>query len=219
MLGPEAQEALLARLVEAAKRRGLMVAPVGSVFFLRRGRPTTMTKDLDAVVLDSSWEPAALEEVEALGRDLGEVETGMDRASVTVTVPGFAEGPVAIDLVRGKEGSKRGFFPRSLLREAARRGTTEEGIVWFPVEYVIVLKADAAVDRGHRSASASFGDRNRIRAQAFRDDVVTQVQAALERGQLRPDYLKDAVGHLKAARREEVARLLEFAAAGRLSLE
>jgi hypothetical protein len=101
---------------------------VGSVDFLHQGRPSALTKDVDAVVLDSRREPASLEDLEALGRDLGDAETGMDKASVTVTIKGLAETPVTVDLVRGKEGSKRGFFPRSLLREAAGRGSIAGGI-------------------------------------------------------------------------------------------
>lgn len=111
------------------------------------------------------------------------------------------------------------FFPRELLREAAQRASVEGNVLWYPREYVIVLKADAAVDRETRArAGGPYAERNRARAMSFRDDVISQVQAALQAGTLQSSFLKDALVHLKAARREEVATLLEFAGGGRLSL-
>ena len=218
MLGPDGQQELLRRLAEAAARRGLLVAPVGSVFFLHRGRRSLLTKDLDAVVTTLDGEPVSLAELEAIARDLGPATTASDEATVTVAIPGLAEAEV--DLLRGKEGAKRGFLPRGLLREAAQRGTVEGSILWYPVEYVVVLKADAAVDRAQRAEKGgAFAEANLARARDFRNDVVAQVDEALERGALRPAYLADAVRHLKAKRRADVVRLLEFAAAGRFALE
>lgn len=110
MLNPEGQAELLRRLAVAAGRRGLRVAPVGSVFFLYQGRKVALTKDLDAVVHDDAGEPASLEVLQQLGNDLGVAQPSEDKATVTVKVLGLAETAVEIDLIRGKEGSKRGFL-------------------------------------------------------------------------------------------------------------
>lgn len=207
-LDSAAHRAALAQIAVAAAARGLVVAPVGSTYFLFRGRPTLMTKDVDAVVHAPSLSVASLEHLVALGRDLGEVEIGNDEATVRVIMQG-QDGPTPVDLVRGKRARKDGFFPRTLLEEAARRGETQGGLLLYPIEYVLVLKADAAVDR----ASQSAGERraqNAARAAAFRQDVFDQMGAAYASGSgLREDWLRDALMHVKESRQDGVAALLE----------
>lgn len=209
---------LLNRLAEVAAGRGLMVAPVGSVYFLSRGRPALRTKDV-VIHERSGRATVSLQELEALGKELGAVTVAHDGASVTVDLPGPDGEAVRLDLLRGKRGAKKGFFPRELLAEAADRAVVEGNILWYPKEYVIVLKADAAVDRAQRAAAGGlYVEENARRAANFRQDVVNQVQAALEADGLRGSYLRDAVGHLKRSRRAEVARLIEVAGGGRVDV-
>ncbi|MDG7002221.1 MAG: hypothetical protein JRN15_24240, partial [Nitrososphaerota archaeon] len=89
-----------------------------------------------------------------------------------------------------------------------------------PPEFVILLKADAAIDRAHRAEKGGpHVEENRIRAEAFRADTFAQVQYAYANGDLRDSYLKEGLLLLKRQRRVEVAHLLESASGGRLSLK
>ena len=149
--------------------------------------------------------------------------------------PPRADRLESVDLLRGKEGAKKSFLPRELLRRAATHGRREGNILWYPIEFVILLKADAAVDKQHRAESGGqFAEQNRQRADIFKQDVFSQVQSAFaERGAafgeapfgalpapagLREDYLIEGLLCLKKARRLEVAALLEAASGGRLNL-
>jgi hypothetical protein len=219
MLDPTDQAEVLEKILAVAKRMNLLVAPVGSVYFLYHGQPRLRTTDVDTVVLTDDGEPVSLEVLESFGRELGHIDSRSDGASVIVRPPETETSAYEIDLLRGKEKTKRGFFPRALLREAAKRGRIEGNLIWFPIEYVIVLKADAAVDRKQRAANADEYSRdNAERAKVFEQDVFAQVQQALGRGMLKAQYIVDASRHLKESRRRRVLELIEAAAFGQLRL-
>lgn len=217
MLNPEKQSDALREVEEKARAYGLLVAPVGSVYFLFRGAPTLRTKDIDAVLHTEGLEPASLEQLRAVGQALGTSTVGHDGSTVKVEIESVItdDGHAEADLIRGSERPR--FIPRSLLREAARRGRIEGAILWYPIEYVVVLKADAAIDRRLRARIENeYTQENRVRERAFTADVIVQVQDALSKDGLREDYLQDAVDHLKESRRGDAARLIEMASGGRL---
>jgi hypothetical protein len=191
---------------------------VGSVFFLFQGRVSLTTKDIDVIIHLDDGNIASLDLLVKIGEELGDARPAGDRASVIVNMEG-PTGPATVDLLRGKEGAKKSFLPRELLRRAATHGRRDGNILWYPIEFVILLKADAAVDRQHRAASGGrFAEESRHRADIFRQDVYSQVQSALAAGELREDYLVEGLRCLKKARRREVAALLEAASGGRLRL-
>src|SRR5438552_6793869 len=174
---------MLQRVAKAAAGHGLIVAPVGSVFFLFRGRAYLTTKDIDVIAHLDDGSIAPLDLLVKVGKELGEAKPAGDRASVVVSMEGTT-GPATVDLLRGKEGAKKSFLPRELLRRAATHGRREGNILWYPIEFVILLKADAAVDKQHRAESGGqFAEQNRQRADIFKQDVFSQVQSAFaERG-------------------------------------
>lgn len=220
MLDPEDQAEVLDRIARVARRHNLLVAPVGSVYFLYHGQPRLRTVDVDTVVFDASGEPASIETLEAFGRELGEAEVRFDGASVLVRPPDGEVLGYEIDLLRGKSKPRAGFFPRPLLREAAKRGQVQDNLLWFPREYVIVLKADAAVDRKQRAEEANeFQADNAERAVIFQQDVFAQVREALTTpAGLSEVYIREAVKHLKEKRRTPVLQLIEAASLGQLRL-
>src|SRR2546427_1679971 len=112
---------MLRRVAAAAARRGLIVAPVGSVFFLFQGRASVTTKDIDVIVHLDDGNIASLDLLVEIGEELGDARAAGDRASVIVKMEG-PTGPATVDLLRGKEGAKRSFLPRELLRKAATHG-------------------------------------------------------------------------------------------------
>ena len=197
MLDPERQEEVLRQVATAAAKRGLAIAPVGSVYFLLVGKPKTSTKDVDTVVHSSGQDVASFEALLEIAREIGgRVTPGEDRSSVQVGVIRDGVEVGVIDLLRGREGARGGFLPRSLLREAASRGRRVGSIVTYPLEYVIVLKADAAVDREDRSAGKGVAaETNRQRAEIFKADVFTLVADAMRAGSLDEPFLRDAIGH------------------------
>jgi hypothetical protein len=218
MLNLEAQTEALQIVAAAAKKHGLVVAPVGSVYFLFTERKHLTTKDIDVVVHVDADTIAPLELLEKMGRELGVAVSSGDKATVTVTVES-KYGPVRIDLIRGKEGARRSFLPRELLRTAARYGRRDGSILWYPIEFVILFKADAAVDRAKRARSGGpKAAENLRRADVFRQDVFAHVQSSLEGDGLNERYLIEGLSHLKQVRRNEVASLLEAASGGRLTL-
>lgn len=155
-----------------------------------------------------------MEQLEAIGSELGKTTRGDHNQEMVVTIE-EPDGDIQLELIRGKSGTD--FFPRSLLKEAASRGTVDGNILWYPIEYVILLKADAAVDKDLRSRLQNeHQEKNRLRAEAFRQDVIEQVGAALRRGALRTEYLVDGLRHIKESRRDDVASLIERASAGRI---
>ena len=218
MLNLEAQTEALQIVAVAAKKHGLVVAPVGSIFFLFTEGRHLATKDVDVVVHVDVDTIAPLELLEKMGRELGVAVSSGDKATVTVTVES-KYGPMKIDLIRGKDGARRSFLPRELLRAAARHGRRDGSILWYPTEFVILFKADAAVDRARRARSGGpKAAENLRRAEVFRQDVFAHVQSSLEGDGLNEKYLIEGLSHLKQARRKEVAALLEAASGGRLTL-
>ena len=209
---------MLQKVAESAARHGLVVAPVGSVFFLFKGKPKLSTKDMDVVIHFEDGDIVTLEEILKVGQDLGDAKVSDDRASVIVEIVGSL-GLASIDLLRGRERTSGGFLPRELLRKAAAHGRREGNVLWYPPEFVILLKADAAIDRTHRvEKGGSLADENKIRAEAFTNDTFSQIQWLYDNGNIREKYFREGLLCLKKQRRIEVAQLLESASGGRLKL-
>lgn len=219
MLDAVEQGRVLQRVASAAAERDLFVAPVGSLYFLFRGEAAVLTKDVDAVILGHDLRPVALDVLERLGRVLGDVEVAHDRASVKVTVPQAGEAPVVIDLLRGRAGGKGGFLNRDLLCAAAEKGERTANVILFPPEYVLMLKAEAAVDRAVRAQKAdAHAQENAERAERFRHDVFTQVRAIEKKRGLDVRHLQDALALVKRNRRAPIAELFDAATGGRIRL-
>lgn len=219
MLDEAAQRAAFQRVADAALRRGLLVAPVGSIYFLFQGEPKLMTKDVDAVVHDEDLQPVSVDVLRALGEELGEVQVSADKALVVVVIREEGEEPIQVDLLRGRAGAKGGFLNRGLLASGAARGTRTGNVILYPPEYVVVLKADAAVDRAKRAEKMDrHAAENARRAEAFRTDVITQVRALERHKPLDVATFRAALDLVKERRRAAVAELIEVATAGRIRL-
>ena len=111
-------------------------------------------------------------------------------------------------------------FCQRVAAQGGAHGRREGNILWYPPEFVILLKADAAVDRTHRAEKGGdHAEENRMRAETFRNDIFAQVQWVYSNGGgMREEYLKEGLLLLKKQRRIEVSQLLESASGGRLSL-
>lgn len=154
-LDPKRQEAAIRKVAEAARKLGLIIAPIGSAYFSFKGEAKLMTKDVDAAVHDADLEPASLDEVVKLGKALGESEIAKDQATVTIKME--LEGIIEeVDLIRGKSDTSKGYVPRELLRAAARKAELQGNLLLYPPEYVLALKADAAIDREFRSRKVNI---------------------------------------------------------------
>lgn len=221
MLDPAEQERVLRMIARAAAERGLYVAPVGSLYFLFRGEAKILTKDVDAVVHGKDLQPVSIEILEDIGKSLGSVEIAHDKASVKVVIPQEGEKPIEIDLLRGRAGGKGGFLNRDLLAAGAKKGDrVEENIILYPPEYVVMLKAEAAIDRAKRAQTQNqFTEDNKDRAEQFRLDVITQLRAIERKSPLNVQHLQDALGLVKENRRAAIADLIDAATAGRVRLK
>ena len=206
------QRRVLDTIAQAAKEEGCLVAPVGSVYFLLAGTPRATTKDVDAVVHGEDLQLPSVDVLKRIAARLGPSSTTTDGA--VVQVRSTTSTPAEIELIRGRSRGKGGFFPRELLVEAAKRAVREGNILLYPIEYVLVLKADGAVDREDRARrdTARAAEHER-RANAFRSDVFSEVNAALLAGRLSHENLVSAMKHIKASRRDRVRQLLVAAGA------
>lgn len=206
------QQRWLDAVAAAADAEGCLVAPVGSAFFLF-ATPRAHTKDVDVVVHDAGLEPAALPVLKRIAGRLGEAEVTTDDAVVRITPVGARAGE-SIELIRGRRRARGGFFPRALLREAAERAERRGALLLYPIEYVLVLKADAAIDREERAErDEAHADENRRRAAAFRADAFREVNRAMQEDGLDGALLASAVGHLKKKRQKGVSAMLSAAGA------
>lgn len=208
------QRAILEAVARAAKEEGCLVAPVGSVYFLLAGAPRMTTKDVDIVVHDDSLQPPSVEVLRRIAARLdkfGTAEPTQDNAVVQIRASGDA--PAEIELIRGRSDRKGGFFPRDLLVAAAKEARREGNVLLYPVEYVLVLKADAAIDREDRAKrDTKRAEAHERRAIAFRADVISGIDTALRGGNLSTSTLSAAIGFLKESRQERVRAL--FASVG-----
>lgn len=209
MLDASDQRALVERLAIIAREEGCIVAPVGSVFYIFFGAERDMTKDLDAVVHDESLAVADTPTLERIAKRLGEVSVTRDGAVVAVkTRPGLAEPD--LELVRGRRRRSGGFMPRKLLELAAARAERRDNLLLYPPEFILALKADAAVDREDRAKNdAARAEANRVRAEVFRSDVFKEVHRLQQTGEVDVKQLVDAIQLLKKNRQARVVKLLE----------
>ncbi len=208
------QRAILDAIAHAARDEGCLVAPVGSVYFLLTGSPRMATKDVDAVVHDENMQPPRLDVLRRIAARLsmfGTATTTQDGA--VVQVRSSLDAPAEIELIRGRGKGKGGFFPRGLLVAAAKEAKRDGNVLLYPIEYVLVLKADAAIDREDRAQrDPERAELHERRANAFRADVMIGVNAALLTSGLSVVTLNAAISHLKVSRQPRVRSL--FSAAG-----
>lgn len=219
MIGAERQQAILDRLASAAKAVNLYVAPIGSGYYFLQQPSGLETKDFDAVIHSHDLAVAELDAVVGMAKSLGDFEVGGDRAVVTVYLDGPKGDPNAnvVELIRGRPRRKGGFLPRPLLDEAGRQARRAGHVLWYPREFVLMMKADAAVDRQERAErGGEFVEANRRRAETFLADVFREVQA--NEAKLDPTRLSQAWKLIKQKRRAKVAGLIESASAGRIRL-
>lgn len=208
------QRAILDAVARAAKEEGCLVAPVGSVYFLLAGAPRMTTKDVDIVIHETGLQPPSLDVLKRIAARLekfGAANVTPDNAVVQIRASGDA--PAEIELIRGRSDRKGGFFPRDLLIAAAKGAKREGNVLLYPVEYVLVLKADAAIDREDRAKrDTKRAEAHERRANIFRADVIAGIDAALREGSLSTSKLSTAVGFLKESRQARVRAL--FASVG-----
>lgn len=219
MMGAERQTEILAQLAEAAKGANLFVAPIGSGYYFIQEPSGVETKDFDAVVHAGDLAVAELDAVVEMAKTLGEYEVTKDRAVVIVRLrrPGSETEPDIVELIRGRPRMNDGFLPRSLLKEAGRQARRAGRVLWYPTEFVLMMKVDAAIDRQDRADKGGpFAEDNRRRADTFRADVFRQVQAN-ESG-LDAKKLATALDLIKESRRAKAADLIAAASAGRIRL-
>lgn len=219
MIGAERQTEILAQLAEAAKGANLFVAPIGSGYYFIQQASGLETKDFDAVVHAADLAVAELDAVVEMAKTLGDYEVTRDRAVVIVHLrrPGSETEPDIVELIRGRPRINDGFLPRPLLREAGRQARRAGRVLWYPSEFVLMMKVDAAIDRQDRADKAGpFAEENRRRAETFRADVFRQIQAN-ESG-MDPKKLAAALELIKDSRRAKAAALISAASAGRIQL-
>lgn len=220
MLDQNEQRRVFDLIAQAVAKRGLYVAPVGSLYFMFRGEPKLMTKDVDAVVHGKDFQPVSIETLVDIGQELGEVEVAHDKASVQVTIKEPGREDVLIDLLRGRAGGKGGFLNRDLLASGASEGERNDPVILYPPEYVIILKAEAAVDRAKRAETQNeYTADNKRRAEIFRADVVAQVRTLQAKQALSMKHFRDAIALVKENRRKDIADLLRSASGGAIAIE
>lgn len=208
----DVQQRLLGRITAAAEAEDCLVAPVGSVYFLLIGSPKQTTKDVDAVLHTRELQAPPLETVQRVAARLGEAQLTGDEAVVKVRT---ADSDVPeIELIRGRRAAKGGFFPRDLLQDAAAHAQRRGNILLYPIEYIIVLKADGAVDREERAAKdPTRAEEHLRRSRDFAGEVIVEVNRALLAGTLDVRRLARAVSYLKKNRQDRIRALLAGAGA------
>lgn len=215
LLDDQKQRRIVALVADKAKQEGCLVAPVGSVFFLFQESGRTLTKDVDLVIHDADLEIADLHTLRRIAQTLGEHEVSHDGAVVGIRLKGQTrEQAPEIELVRGRARARKGFISRNLLAEAARLAKREDNVLIYPEEFVLVLKADAAVDREERARkNPARRHENQGRAEVFRGDVFSHTRRMAMSGRIDRRYVESALSYLKQNRRKAVHRLLEEAGA------
>lgn len=209
-MDPTEQRRLLDTVLAAAAAEDCLVAPVGSVYFLFHDAARPSTKDVDAVIHTASLKVAPLDVLKRVAGKLGKVEVTTDEAVAWVRL----ESGEKIELIRGRSAAKGGFFPRELLEEAAASAERRGNLLLYPMEYVILLKADAAVDREERAGrDPARAEEHRRRAAGFRADVFSEVNRAMLGPGLDAAKLRSGIGCLKRKRQGEVTALLQGAGA------
>jgi hypothetical protein len=169
---------------------------------------------VDIVIHETGLQPPSLDVLKRIAARLekfGAANVTPDNAVVQIRASGDA--PAEIELIRGRSDKKGGFFPRDLLVAAAKGAKREGNVLLYPVEYVLVLKADAAIDREDRAKrDTKRAEAHERRANIFRADVIAGIDAALREGSLSTSKLSTAVGFLKESRQARVRAL--FASVG-----
>jgi hypothetical protein len=219
MIGQDRRKEILGRLEAAAKLAGLYVAPIGSSYYFLQQPSGLETKDFDAVIHADDLAVAELDAVVEMAKGLGVHEVSQDRAVVTVYLDGPKGDPNAsmVELIRGRPRSNDGFLPRPLLKEAGRLARRSGRVLWYPTEFVLMMKADAAADRQERAEKGGrFFEENQRRAATFRADVFREVQA--NEAKIDTGRLAKALALIKESRRVRVADLIASASAGRIKL-
>lgn len=181
-------------IVQAVAKRGLYVAPVGSLYFMFRGEPKLMTKDVDAVIHGKDLQPVSIDVLVEIGQELGEVEVAHDKASIAVTIKEPGREDVSIDLLRGRSGGKGGFLNRELLASGASEGERAE-------------------------TQNEYTEDNKRRAEIFRADVIAQIRTVQAKQPLSKKHFQDALALVKENRRKDIANLIRSASGGAIALD
>lgn len=209
------QREMLAAILAAAREEDVLVAPVGSVYFLVAGTPRATTKDVDIVIHATNLQPpdmSVLRRIAARLERYGAPEATRDGAVLQLRTD--AAATAEIELIRGRSGTKGGFFPRELLVTAAHEARRQGNLLIYPLEYILVLKADAAIDREARAKrDVARADQHARRAAAFQEDVMRETRAALAGEGLDATRLRKGLACLKENRRDAAERLLRAAGA------
>lgn len=156
--------------------RDWCLMPIGGTWMgLTAGTPETTTKDVDlaVVVADGArYTVPDLDDVTKIARRLSKrVKPRKDRASVLMVLE-EEEGPVTVELVRGRSSTGGYFVTQRVLEAAASLANRHGQVLELPPEALAFLKAWAAHDQ--EKLVASGRDEERFHSQRlaiFRDDV------------------------------------------------
>lgn len=164
------------------------VMPIGGTLMtLRAGGRATQTDDVDLVLLvvrDGVPEVPPFDAVVAIADALSDdVAPRKDHTAVQLLLATEA-GPVTVELIRGRQPGKGGYFvDRRVLEAAADLATAKDRVLELPLEALAVLKAWAADDKDKLVRAGKDPDGyHRQRGEAFRRDVRALRDEILDRG-------------------------------------
>lgn len=164
------------------------VMPIGGTLMtLRAGGRATQTDDVDLVLLvlrDGAPEVPPFDAVVAIAEALSDdVAPRKDHTAVHLLLATEA-GPVKVELIRGRQPGKGGYFvDRRVLEAAADLATARDRVLELPLEALAFLKAWAADDKAKLvRADKDPEGYHRQRGEAFRRDVRVLRDEILDRG-------------------------------------
>ena len=156
---------------------GWKVMPIGGLAMMQvADQPGQLTRDVDAVPLvlvDGILRVPPAAAVLEMGLNLSlDASLRKDQTSVQLVVRG-EEGPVKVELIRGRNARSGGYFvSRPFLEKAASLCASASRVLYATPEVLACLKAWAAVDEDKLvEAGKDARGFHRARAAAFRQDV------------------------------------------------
>lgn len=195
---------------------GWSVMPVGAVAMMgARASTKAFTKDVDVVpfvVTKGAYQIPSWDDVVVLARTLGqEVKLRKDQTSVEVRLI-LEEGPVRLELIRGRRNDGGGYFVTRRVLEACAQNAAKDGQrLTIRPEALAVLKAWAAIDQEKLVVAGKDGHGfHAARILGFRQDVASLARSFADRGE-KPDatLLRTLVNACPAGRRVRVERTLK----------
>lgn len=218
---PEIAERIVA-LVARALVPGWKAMPIGGTVMTQIASSSTtftastamVTKDVDIVLLELRGEERKIPTFAAVmdvARQLSdEVAPREDRNAVAVVVES-GDGPVDVELIRGRDNAAGGYFVTRRLLETAAALSTEKGqLLVVAPEALAVLKAWAATDKEKLvKASKDPTGFHAARARQFRQDVADILRSILDAGEEPAmDVVKPMLATCPRDRRAAVAGVL-----------